>query len=395
MRVGVVGCGTAGPAAALLLARAGHAVTLFERAKDPGPVGAGILLQPTGMAALERLGLLPRILAEGTIITRLIGHTRSGREVMDLRYGDLAPGLFALGLHRGALFSALWEALRPAGVEVRCDVELTGLDAGRGRLTAGGVDAGEFELVVVADGARSTLRTTSVPGARSRPYPWGALWFVGEVDRWPYPDTLAQRYDGTGTMIGFLPSGGRKVSLFFSVEARQVEAVRAAGRAAFCEQIVRHAPFSGPLLEQLESMDALLFAAYHDVRMRSPVQGRAIFLGDAAHGMSPQLGQGANLALCDAVALAEALAAQSDLPTALAQYAAARRAHNRYYQWASRFLTPFFQSRLWPLGWMRDALMGPLCHVGPARTLMLRSMAGLQRGLLRAPLPVALPAGPS
>jgi 2-polyprenyl-6-methoxyphenol hydroxylase-like FAD-dependent oxidoreductase len=63
--VGIIGCGTAGSAAALLLTRAGHRVTVYERVPGPGPVGAGIVLQPTGQHALSRLGLLERVVASG------------------------------------------------------------------------------------------------------------------------------------------------------------------------------------------------------------------------------------------------------------------------------------------------------------------------------------------
>jgi 2-polyprenyl-6-methoxyphenol hydroxylase-like FAD-dependent oxidoreductase len=59
--IGVIGCGTAGAAAALFLARAGHDVRVFERVADPKPVGAGIIVQPSGQAVLARLGLLERV----------------------------------------------------------------------------------------------------------------------------------------------------------------------------------------------------------------------------------------------------------------------------------------------------------------------------------------------
>src|SRR4051812_31442322 len=72
LRIGVVGAGTAGAAAAILLARAGHAVTLFERVATPGPVGAGITLQPTGQAVLARLGLLEPIVARATRLDGLL-----------------------------------------------------------------------------------------------------------------------------------------------------------------------------------------------------------------------------------------------------------------------------------------------------------------------------------
>ena len=69
--VGVVGCGTAGAAAALLLARGGCEVTVLERVAEPKPVGAGIMTQPTGQMVLARLGILDTILERGTRIDRL------------------------------------------------------------------------------------------------------------------------------------------------------------------------------------------------------------------------------------------------------------------------------------------------------------------------------------
>lgn len=99
--VAIVGYGTAGQAAAVLLSRDGHRVEVFERAPHPGPVGAGFLLQPTGLHVLWTMGLLDDALVHGARIERLYGETTAGRAVMDMRYRELEPRLFGLGMQRG------------------------------------------------------------------------------------------------------------------------------------------------------------------------------------------------------------------------------------------------------------------------------------------------------
>src|ERR1700691_1087042 len=120
LRVAIVGCGTAGAASALLLSRAGHDVTVFERVPEPGPVGAGIMMQPSGLLVLERLGLSRHVLARGARVSRLVCETSSGRPVLDLHYESLAEGLFGVGLHRGVLFETLHRALRASAARLRC-----------------------------------------------------------------------------------------------------------------------------------------------------------------------------------------------------------------------------------------------------------------------------------
>ncbi len=314
--VGVVGGGFAGAAAALFLAERGHVVTVYEEAARPEPVGAGILLQPSGLSVLADLGLLPAAVARGSRVEGLRCCTPSGRVVLELSYRDLFEGWFGLGLHRGALFELLHAQLPARGVKLVTSAQVWG-----SRLVARGIrpilrdgsEPGQHQLLVVADGDRSQLRRR-VTGASATP------------------------------------------------------------------RVLALEPRAGALLAQIEEPSQLLPASYWDVKLPRFDQPRLVFIGDAAHATSPQLGQGTNLALEDARSLASCVSGCRDLADGLSLFDAERRRHAAYYQLASWGLTPFFQSDYSSLGALRDAWLGPLCRFPPTQRLMLRTLAGIQSG---------------
>ncbi|MCA9610238.1 MAG: FAD-dependent monooxygenase [Myxococcales bacterium] len=398
--IAVIGCGTAGGAAALFLARAGHRVSVFEAVKDPGPVGAGIMVQPIGMRVLARLGLLERILERGSRVERLRCLTTGGRTVLDLAYGDYHPRAFGLGLHRGVLFEEIFSAVRKEpGVTLRTGhpIEDLRVEGRRRRLVEkDGDEHGPFDLVVVADGARSQLRDDAPLTHREARYPWGALWFIGDDPDGDFAGTLFQRVRSTTEMLGLLPSGlgtrgdTPKVSLFWSLRVDEVDAWRKKGLGPWKDHLRKLEPRSAPVLDQIDSVDEILFATYWDIVLSPWNTDAVVFLGDAAHATSPQLGQGANLALVDAYALARALGSGApSLSEALVAYSRSREAHLGYYQWATRFVTPFFQSDRTVLAVPRDLFMGLACKLPYVKTRMIRTMCGLERGVLLAdPLPL-------
>ena len=152
-----------------------------------------------------------------------------------------------------------------------------------------------------------------------------------------------------------------------------------------CRNILVHAEKGTALVEQIASAEQVVFAGYRDVRMRRWHAPGAVVLGDAGHATSPQLGQGANLALWDALVLADTLAAGGDL----ADYTRARRAHLGYYQFAARWLTPLFQSDSRFTGWLRDRCLPLFNRIGPTRRMMTATMAGIRRGILRRSIRLA------
>lgn len=382
--VAIVGYGTAGQAAAVLLSRDGHRVEVFERAPHPGPVGAGFLLQPTGLHVLWTMGLLDDALVHGARIERLYGETTAGRAVMDMRYRELEPRLFGLGMQRGALFELLDAAWTPSRV-LHPGVEVTHIDAERGRLRdADGRSHGPFDRIVVASGAASALRRQVAEPALDRPYPWGAQWCLVPQGDWRWPDELRQRYLRARRMAGLLPVGTRpgdpvpRLGFFWSLPVAALDAPADAAR--WRADVAAVWPEA---LERLHGIDApaqLAAARYRDCVMRTWHRGRAIVIGDAAHAMSPQLGQGVNMALLDAVGLRDALRAAPD--EALARFVARRRRHLRTYHRWSRWLTPLFQSDHDWAAACRDRLMHPLSRLPGGRGEMLRVLTGTRVGAL-------------
>ena len=395
--IGVIGGGTAGSAAALFLARAGHDVHVFERVADPKPVGAGIIVQPTGQAVLARLGLLERVAARAAVLDRLWLRTPRGRTLVDLHYAAVDPKWFGLGTHRGVLFEALYEAARAevgitTGVEVRT---LRREGAQHVLIDANGGEHGPFELVVVADGSLSELRAQAGVTTRDTAYPWGALWFVAPDPDRVFTRELYQVAAGTRALYGVLPTGvGPRgdtpvVSLFWSLAADQLDAWRVRGLDAWKREVVALDPRIGFVLDTITDPEQLTFARYRDVKMREWHDRGVVFIGDAAHATSPQLGQGANLALVDAMVLADAVA-EAPGDAAFALYSRQRRRHLRHYQFMTRALTPFFQSSSPLHGWLRDWVFPIANALPPFRNHMIRTMAGVSLGLGRAQLRLEL-----
>lgn len=391
MKIAIIGGGTAGAAAALFLARDGHHVVLHERVPTPTPVGAGLLLQPTGLAVLRDLGLAEEVLAKGGPVHQLYGTSHTGRVVTNLQYTDWRVGACGVGLHRGVLFEALWRALQKAGIELRTGSDVTAIEDKGARVEVRGADAQleEYDLVVVADGTRSALRGELGIKHRVTPYPWGALWAILPDPQEEYRGCLRQWYRRAGQMLGVMPTGtvpgGHTpvVSLFWSLRADRLDAWQATGLAAWKREVADLAPETRNLLAHIGRPEQLTWAGYSDVVMRRWHSGRVVVIGDCAHAMSPQLGQGANLALIDAQVLAGCVRQhEQDAAQALAAYSRARRAHLRYYQSASRRLTPVYQSDAFLVPFLRDSFMGLSSKLPMMRRQMLDTLVGVRAGWL-------------
>lgn len=383
LTIGIAGCGVAGLASGALLARAGHRVTIFDKLEAPSPVGSGLILQPIGLAVLRDLECEARIKALGARIERLYGKS-DGAVVLDVRYAALSGNAYGMAVHRAALFDVLFDAARKAGVTIEPGRTIFGAEIASGDrralLFADGTKAGPFDLVIDALGVRSDL------SKRGADLAYGALWANVEWRDGFAGDALEQRYEAARKMAGVLPIGAVKdgapklAAYFWSLRADCYAPWREAPIAAWKEEARALWPQTAPLLDQIASHDDLVFARYAHRTLASPIEAGLVHIGDSYHCTSPQLGQGANMALLDALALTRALERQDDLAVALDEYARVRRLHVWLYQSASFLFTPFYQGdgRLTP--WFRDRIAGPLSRIWPAPQVLAALVAGVLSG---------------
>jgi 2-polyprenyl-6-methoxyphenol hydroxylase-like FAD-dependent oxidoreductase len=383
--IGVIGCGVAGQAAATFLAAAGHRVTVFERFAEPRPLGAGLLLQPTGLAVLRALGLEDEAIARGGKVAGLEAKTIGGRAVLDLAYADLHPKAHGLGIRRGLLFDLLHGRLKRSPATVVTDTEIIDVVREHGRAVV--VDRalarhGPFDLAVIADGAHSSIRRRLMPRAYQKVYSWGCIWTTVKDSAGLDIGLLRQRVDGTRVMMGLLPVGNGKLTLYWSVPAAELAPEAPLDLAGMQRTASALWPEAAGIVADAVAANDFTRATYRNVALPQWNDGPVLFIGDAAHGTSPQLGQGANLGLVDAWALAQAVEDSETVAGAIARFAERRSATVRFYRQASHLLTPFFQSNLPPLGWLRDAVMILACRLPILRLIAATTLAGTRSGWL-------------
>jgi 2-polyprenyl-6-methoxyphenol hydroxylase-like FAD-dependent oxidoreductase len=354
LHVLVVGGATGGAATALLLARARARVTLLEKVAQPRAVGAGIGLAENGLAVLESIGLGPAIAAHGRAVDSpaivdgrsrlMLAPPRPTPRVRMIRRSDL----------QGLLLDAL--AAEPR-VERQFGAEVIGAERD-GRVLAridGRTVEHRADLVVGADGVHSRIRTAGDFGARVRPPGIAYLRALVDVEA----AQGVEAWTGAGIFGSFAVDNG---TYFFAsagtracrdaIAARDLEALRAVWARAY--------PPSVPLLGAVRRFDDLIFNRVIRLDCQRWVDGRLALLGDAAHAMSPNLGQGANSALVDAAVLLDELRRAADLASGLDAYQRRRRPAVQRVARAAASMGALAEITSPVARWLRDRLLLPV-----------------------------------
>lgn len=387
MKIAIGGAGIAGLSAATFLARAGCDVSIYDKSPKPEPVGSGLIIQPTGQAALAALQLDRGLMMRGARLDCLDGRLEDGRrKVLDVRYEALGDDVFGVSIHRAALFNMLYNAAKAAGAQMRHGVEVTGVDREAQRVLLGNAGVSDpYDLFIDALGVRSPLVKRG-----DCFLPFGALWANA-----PFPaadgfseNILTQRYRGADMSAGVMPIGAMdeerapQAAFFWTLKAAHYDSWRMTPLARWKGRVLTLWPQVAPVLDHFTDHDQFVFAHYAHHTARTPVEGRIVHIGDSWHAASPQLGQGANMALLDAWALSLALERHEDMDAALAAFVLLRQRHVRLYQMISRLFTPVYQSDSKFLPALRNLLAEPLSRFW----FMPKVLAAMVSGTLGEPL---------
>lgn len=373
--IAIAGAGIGGLSLAAMLASRGANVVIYDQMAAPQPVGSGFVLQPTGSAVLSHMGLLDKAAARGAVINRMHGKLAgTNKTVLEIGYGKSRHGI---AIQRVALFDILLEAAIAAGVKFETSAKAVDMRDGErpAIVLDGGRAAPAADLVIDAMGANSPLG--HIP---TKELGYGALWATVP---WPedgpfHRHELEQRYHRASRMAGVLPVGTAKdgapnmATFFWSLRNHDIDTWRSAGRAAWIGEVKEMWPETVPFAEVAEPVHARY--RHHT---RKPVAGRRILrIGDAWHATSPQLGQGANMALLDAASLMTVLEHSASVEDALARHVKQRGLHIWFYQTMSFVMTPFYQSDSRVLPVIRDIAIAPMTQLPLMRQLISRLVTG-------------------
>jgi 2-polyprenyl-6-methoxyphenol hydroxylase-like FAD-dependent oxidoreductase len=344
----VVGGGIGGLAAAVALCRVGWRVTVLEQAERFGEIGAGIGLLSNGLRCLDAIGLGDAVRGSGRPQLSTGVRTASGRWLSRID-GDGAAlesrmGSTAIIVHRAELHRILYDAL-PAEVLVAgvAPTRIVGGESGGPAEVhyrcAGKEMSLRVDLVIGADGVHSWVRSQCWPEAADPVYSGSTAWrAVTDAPRGTIGE-MSMSW-GPGTEFGVMPMVDGRVYWYAAANAREGE--RAPDELGELRRRFGswHAPIPA-LLEATAPEAVLRHDIYQLPALAGYTRGNVALIGDAAHAMTPNLGQGGGQALEDAIVLAAAIAGGPDVNTALARYDSERRprtqAMSRAATWQLRF----------------------------------------------------------
>lgn len=337
LNVLVIGGGIGGLSAAIALRRKGHRVTVIERDPTWSVYGVGIIQQSNVVRAMDQLGVLDAFLDAACGFDAVEIYIPDGSRVARIPTPTLVEGKPAnVGIGRRALQKVLGDSVRALGAEIRTGVTAETLDQDETGVSVRFSDGGEarYDVVIGADGVYSQTRRMVLPEAESPEFTGQSVWRYN----FPRPEGLDALHVYNGpTGVGLVPMSAETMYMYATTPEPDnprypVEGLAATMRA----KLGQTAPAIRALAEAITEDAEVVYRPLEGMMVHGPWHaGRVVLLGDAVHATTPHLGQGAGMAIEDAIVLAEELSAHADPEAAFDAYRARRYDRCRYIVEAS------------------------------------------------------------
>ena len=357
MRVIVIGAGIGGLTAAIALGRKGIEVEIYERAAELTDVGAGISLWPNALKALYQLGMRPALDALSFVSAEGALRTASGAVLTRTAAQDFVAhlGLPVMVFHRAELLNVLVGAARDIPIHRGHECQIVRQDAVRATVQFANGAQADADAVVGADGLRSIVREgLGTPGTLR--YSGYTAW--RGIAAFDTAGLVAGESVGCGQRFGLVPISGNRV--YWYATDNVPEGQREPPDQAKARLTAMFASWHDPIPALIRVTDPAAILR-NDIYDRDPADrwgsGRITLLGDAAHPMTPNLGQGACQAIEDALVLARDLGRGGDVEASLRRYEAERMPRTRFIVTASRRVGQMFQVESPALCRARDAML--------------------------------------
>lgn len=341
----IIGGGVGGLCTAIALRKIGIEATVYERAEMLGDVGAGLVVAANAIRSLRRLGLADQAIAAGSKVTRAQIRTHDGQPLAatDMRNYETQFGAPTIAIHRAALHKVLLDAL-PEGA-VRLDAVCTRVEQDQTGVTASFADGSEAraDFLIGADGVRSAVRRQLFPSVELR-YSGYTAWRGAVVSRDEAALGITSETWGRGHRFGIVrmdaARGAERIYWFATANTKPGVTFALAEQKEML--LTMFGGWHHPIKSLLEATPAEVIL-HNDISDFAPLRqwsvGRITLLGDAAHATTPNMGQGACMAIESADVLAQCLAKTGGVEAAFQAYETRRKPR-----------TAFITNQSWQIG---------------------------------------------
>jgi 2-polyprenyl-6-methoxyphenol hydroxylase-like FAD-dependent oxidoreductase len=333
--IAIIGAGIGGVAAGVTLHQAGFAVKVFEKAGQLREAGAGMSLWPNGTGVLKKLGLLEAVARHGQSGTHFLVRSQTGKTLMEI--GTAEAETPTVCVHRAHLLRVLADALPPKSLFVGHELAKMEFAGDKVDLRFTNGERLLCDGVVGADGIYSRMRDRLTQP--SKPIYRGYAIFRGIAD---VPENFYVGHNseswGEGSRFGILAIGENKVCWYATVNSAEPPQAHDWPKARLQDMFRQwHRPIP-ELIAATNPAAIMVNGAYDQQPARLWSKGPATLIGDASHALTPNLGQGACMAMEDALVLANCLSRQNSVVAGFRTYEARRFPRVRNAVWRSRWL---------------------------------------------------------